>query len=245
MIFQKREDMLRWLYCQDDKAIINYCYESIKERVERKKLIYTPCQVEVRSCKTIPSIISYLRASHTNNYYQWCSNSFNLKKRFIDFDNLDFTNRKPIIQTDSREQLPLFNENINKLDFGDYKITIKKNIYFERKSLSDFIGTLSNGFNRFEREIQRANKNYLIIIIEALLDSCLHFNNQSVVFSKLRITPEYIFRHVRDLLQAYPNIQFLFVKNRDEMKRIMIKIANYKNDFTQIDWQLAYDLKLI
>ena len=67
------------------------------------------------------------------------------------------------IYVDTREQKPLDFENLNKqiknLKFGDYAFSDRdSNTYIERKSVSDFIGTLSGGFDRFTREIERAGE---------------------------------------------------------------------------------------
>jgi len=86
-----------------------------------------------------------------------------------------------IIQ-DTREQSPLtFNHKyivdvrIEKLDYGDYGAELgdgrRLPLYFERKSLNDFWGTLTQGYSRFKQEFARAQagKARLIIIVEASL----------------------------------------------------------------------------
>jgi len=112
--------------------------------------------------------------------------------------------------------------------------------------LSDFISTLSvKNFDRFEREIQRAEKEniYLIVLIEDTLNNALSFKYLPYISKKIRVTPEFIFRNVRILTQKYPHIQFLFVKDREESSRIIKKIFFSNCIYNKIDLQLAYDIK--
>lgn len=66
----------------------------------------------------------------------------------------------PTILTDSREQAPLkfttFSTEISTLATGDYSVKgLEDTITVERKSVSDLIGSLTSGRERFQREIQR------------------------------------------------------------------------------------------
>jgi ERCC4-type nuclease len=80
---------------------------------------------------------------------------------------------------DTREQLPLefcgvlFGEiKRAKLDVGDYGATWHNApipIYFERKSIGDLFGTMTNGYERFKKEMARAKESgvKLVLLIEA------------------------------------------------------------------------------
>ena len=86
------------------------------------------------------------------------------------------------IIVDTREQkgleedfigMPFVSAIINrKLDVGDYGCRYENNYevpaYFERKSISDLFGTMTSGYARFRREMQRAksSKSKLILLIE-------------------------------------------------------------------------------
>jgi hypothetical protein len=60
-----------------------------------------------------------------------------------------------------------------------------------------------------------------------------------------RVTPDFIFHNVRDLIQQYPHIQFLFVDGRQECVRIVKKLLLSDVLKDKFDLQLAYDLKLL
>jgi len=87
---------------------------------------------------------------------------------------------------DTREQLELLfqDEFITEcervpLPVGDYSCEFKNGyqcpVCFERKSLNDLFGTLSKGYDRFKREIERAKSLdiKLIIVIEGTLTDVL------------------------------------------------------------------------
>tara|TARA_Y100000401_G_scaffold86599_1_gene71908 strand:- start:164 stop:679 length:516 start_codon:yes stop_codon:yes gene_type:complete len=160
-----------------------------------------------------------------------------------------------LIYIDSREQKPLnisdFPTEVKGLKFGDYCLNDKSkthNTYIERKSVPDLIGTLSSGLERFKNEINRAAEEeaYMVILVERKLEECLAFNRLSHVYKKnTRVTPDFIFHNVRDLIQEFPHIQFLFANGRKECVRIVKKLLLSDVLKDKFDLQLAYDLKLL
>ena len=82
-----------------------------------------------------------------------------------------------VILVDSREQKPLEFDHpyitdiiATKLDIGDYAVRFKDGyippFYFERKTLGDLFSSLTNDYERFKKEIQRATEsNYILIIV--------------------------------------------------------------------------------
>ena len=119
--------------------------------------------------------------------------------------------------------------------------------YIERKSITDFIGTLSGGYDRFCREIERASAADvdLIVLVERPIQECLSFQYLSYVSKKIKVTPEFVFHNVREIIQKYPNVQFLFVDGREECVRVMKNIFFSDGHFRNYDLQLMYDLKLL
>ena len=84
---------------------------------------------------------------------------------------------QPTIQIDTREQLPLtirrYAVEVCKLDFGDYGIKGHSDLnnpafIVERKSLSDLIGSLTSGRDRFFREVEGLRRfRFAGLVIEA------------------------------------------------------------------------------
>ena len=80
------------------------------------------------------------------------------------------------ILIDTREQKPLkFKHKYitscvsHTLPYGDYACQFTDGhvpcFYFERKSISDLFGTLGKGYSKFKREIERAQKDKVTLII--------------------------------------------------------------------------------
>lgn len=238
--FNSKTNLQAWLKAQTDGTARQYLTRLLKARQEAKGLVYAPTQVELRTLVS-PSIIYY--NTFFGNYYDLAA-SLGMKNKH-NLIKPTFIAAKPKIQVDTREKLPLkFNQPFlhEKLDFGDYKFSAKgKEIVFERKSLIDFIGTLSVGLERFVKEIKRAD--YMIVIVETKLESALAFNQLPYVQRYTKLQPAYIFHNVRALLQEHPNIQFLFVDGRVKCAEMMYKIFNIKEDYKRMDLQFLHDSK--
>jgi hypothetical protein len=251
--FNDKNNMKKWLKEQPLEKAQEYCKNLLIKRKKDKNLMYSPTQIELRTIMS-PSIIFYNKIF--DDYYDICS-SIGLENKFIHPNNItsQFQNKlttKDTIYVDTREQSWLKFDipfEIKTLSFGDYSCSNENcNCYIERKSLSDFISTLSvKNFDRFKNEIEKAQKNnsYLIVIVEEKLASALSFQYLPHISKKIKATPEYIFHNVRSLIQEYSNLQFLFVDGRNEMKIAIESIFASKCFYNKVDLQLAYDMKLL
>lgn len=253
--FNTRTNQRKWLESQKPEESRKYLTGLIKKRIEEKNITVAPCQVELRTLMA-PSIIFYEK--FFKDYYELCS-SLGLEKRYIQPKQTivakTYKNRKDLkVYVDTREQLPLkFNipsEN-RALKFGDYALNDKSltcNCYVERKTLADFISTISvMNYDRFCREIERAKEDdaQLIVLVEESLSNALSFPFLPHISKKIKATPEYIFHKVRGLIQKYDHVQFLFVDGRKEAVRVIEKIFFSECMHKKIDLQLAYDKKTL
>lgn len=258
--FNSRTNLRMWLKSQTQQDAKDYCSSLIVNRKAEKELIYSPSQVELRSILSPP--IQYYNELF-GDYYKLCS-ELGLKNKYGKFNDIisgsEWNKPEYKIFIDTREQRPLrFNNReveIRKLDYGDYAFNSKMatcNCYIERKGLSDLIGTLSGGYERFLKEIERAKDNEanLVILVESKFNNALYFNeqrksyNKERVFKNVKATPEFIFHRIRNLIQRYPHIQFLFVNGRKEAARVIERIFTCGCVYKKIDLQLAYDLKIL
>jgi hypothetical protein len=73
----------------------------------------------------------------------------------------------------------------------------------------------------------------------------LSFQYLDYVSKKIKVTPEFVFFNVRELIQKYSNVQFLFVDGRADCVKIMKKIFFSNGEYKKYDLQLMYDLKLL
>lgn len=239
--FISKTTMKQWLRSQPIEIVKNYCRELLQKRIEKKGLVYCPTQVEMRSTMLPP--VSFYEEIF-GDYEAFCA-ELGLKSRFIDTNqykaNTDF------IYVDSREQSPLsfnFPVQVTNLSYGDYHC-LETNLYFERKELGDLISTISQGFDRFINEIERAKYNNanLVVLVETNLTKSLSFSYLPWISKKIKATPDFIFSRIRELLQKYANLQFLFVDGRVKAAKIIEYI--YTKNLYNCDYQLLYDTKLL
>ena len=245
--FNSKRNLKSWLKEAPLEKARKYCKGLLTKRKREKGLKYTPTEVEIIF----------------EDYYKLCE-KMGLKNKLSPFPPQDLDGKikfkeefdeDHLIYVDSREQNPLQIKDspteVKGLKFGDYCLNDKKktgNCYIERKSVPDLIGTLSAGLERFENEIKRAEEEdaYMVILVERKLEECLAFNKLPYVYKKnTRVTPDFIFHNVRELIQKFPHIQFLFVNGRVECVRIVKKLLLTQILKTKFDLQLAYDLKLL
>lgn len=253
--FQNRTNFKNYLKTLSEENKKDFCLEIIKKRKNFKNLIFTPCEVELKSLICPP--VSYLSAlfDGLEEYYNQCE-KMGLKNRFSCPDPIaeeagDLDKNAKTIAIDTREQKALkFDNNyktvIETLPYGDYTSKLNNNfVYIERKSLQDFIGTLSSGLERFQKEIERAaiDNKYLIVLIEYNLNKALNFHYSKYIKKFTKCTPDFIFSNMRNLIQTYSNLQFLFVDSREESARVVPKILSNQKYFSGIDLQLMYNLK--
>jgi ERCC4-type nuclease len=152
-----------------------------------------------------------------------------------------------IIKVDTREQAPITFDvtgsisrvDITGLPFGDYwaewepgtekaGYNCEMPVAFERKSISDLFGTLTGGYERFKRELQRAKENNfkLILIVEGTMSEVLAGTKYS------EVKGESIMKTMFTLWMKYDLVP-VFCPNRSEMRRYMIETfeaigRNYK-----------------
>ena len=246
-------NLKKWLKDKPLEEAKTYCQTIITKRKHDKDIKYAPTQIELRTVLSPP--IQYYNEIFFD-YYGLCErldliNKYQNPTGIIDGKEYDKEEYKILIDTREQKPLKFERETISqKLDYGDYAFSHPEqtcNCHIERKSLSDFIGTISGGYDRFINEIERAKENdaYLIILVEETLSNALSFQYLPHISKKIRATPDFIFHRVRNLIQDYPNIQFLFVNGRKESSRMVELIFTSGCAYKKIDLQLAYDTKIL
>ena len=218
--FNTKTNLKTWLKRQTENKRKSYCEEILKKRIEEGKSFIAPTQVELRSIMSPP--VQYYE-SLFGSYEELCRN-LGFKNRFHLYPNREILKRmikvnSTEIAIDTREQKPIkFSRPtiVKKLDYGDYTLhdeELAVGCFIERKSINDLIGTMSGGLERFKKEIERAieDESYIIVLVERPITECMAFDKLPYVSKKIKATPDFIFKNIRDLLQSYYDIQFLFV----------------------------------
>lgn len=245
--FTGRDNMKQW-FIKYPLLAKDYAKKLLSKRKTEKNLTHPPCETELRSIM-IPAAHWFEEAF--GSYNKVCEELGYTIRFTNEFDKIVYPElpKNVVLICDTREQkeldidMPVVDQ---KLDVGDYGLAGKhdKKIYIERKSLNDFVGTLSGGFDRFEREIKRAQESgsYLVLLVEADINQVLGFN----YLPQMRFTktnPAHIFKNLRDLLHKYDNIQPLFVKDRKTAAEMVIKLLSLGEEVKKIDLQYRWEKK--
>lgn len=133
-----------------------------------------------------------------------------------------------IIYQDTREQLPLkFKLDkgdelvVKTLPFGDYWASPTKEsnefpVMFERKGLGDLFGTMTAGYDRFKREMERAKQMecHLILVIEGSLRR-VHEGYEHSQFDGASMLKKLATLHVKY------DLEYHFCNDREEMARLI------------------------
>lgn len=241
--FVDKKNLNKWCNLYPEKGIAwgkNY----LKYRKEEKGLIRAPHHVELRSLYS-PNVRYFEKYS---DYAEICKNiKFDVK---FDYKKEITTTQLPkgykiIIDTREQSALSLKNSYVDTLKFGDYALAgdLDKGVRIERKSLNDLVGSFGKDIERLKKEMARAKEAnaYLVILIEKDINKSLSFDYQyETRFAK--VSPDHVFKNIRDCIKEFDNIQFLFVDGRKEASRILIKLFEMSEEVKTIDLQYFYEI---
>lgn len=243
--FLNTSNLVAWADYAPPEEVKNYLLKRLEWRIQTKKLKYAPNSIEMKLFD-LPDIDLYRR--FFGSYYEAC-NILKImpllpKNIMADFFKKDESLDQLKILIDTREQQPLhFPRSMKmKLDFGDYAIGAPHYdyTYVDRKSESDFKSTLSNGFDRFKREIERAKNfsSFIFVVVETSIESIIANNN----FGPYQANLSYIWHNTRVLSHEYrDHCQFLFTGSRQMSEFLIPKILFHGRKLWEVDLQYFLD----
>lgn len=243
--FANRQQLNIWLKTAGKREASDYILRQLKNRIETKKLSRGPSHLELE-LYGLPSIDAYKRffGSYTKACIEAGAKPLFYKNITEDFFLDDIMMSEIEVVVDTREQKPLdfVNPKVMKLDFGDYTTTGKNytKTFVDRKSESDFKSTMSTGFKRFTKELERARdfNSYLYIVTESSIDKIKRNNNYSTHKSKL----DYIWHNMRVLSHEFADTcQFIFSGDRNASKKIILKLLTSGDSLWNTDVQYFID----
>jgi len=243
--FSTRSQLIKWCMSRPKNEVKTYALSKLVERVKSKSLSLAPNHLELKISQ-LPDIDVYKYAF--GSYSEACKQA-GVKPLFgskIDqeFFNSDSHFKDLNILIDTREQKPLVFEKSEelKLDFGDYTIGGEdyNYTYVDRKAEQDFKGTLSGGFERFKRELDRVKRfdSYLFIVVESDLNK-IYKNNK---FIKHKSNLNFIYHNMRLLTHMYSgHCQFIFTGSRKNSESIVPKLLKLGKSLWDVDMQYYID----
>lgn len=244
--FNNRSELQKWTKSVDKSLVYDYLVNYLNKRKELKGITNIPGFLESKTL-IIPNP-SYLMLTFGAEVWARLEKDTGLKAKY-NYEDLIIKKKKLLIKVDNREQRPLtflgHDTEFGTIKQGDYSIKDSK-IVVDRKMLSDGLNTLSKGFDRFKRELARAEKagEYLIMLIEEKFSNLESF--EYLPHTKYTKTnKDFIFHRIRELLQEFNNFQVCCVDGRLQAAETIVNIFNLENDIHKIDLQYYIEKGLI
>ncbi len=245
--FNSRENFANWVREEPNQAKVReFCLRSLKDRLSKKGSDSLPAQVELKSLM-LPSVFGWEKLfGSTENFVKALDdNDIQPKYNYTEIPTVK-SGKDFVIYEDSREQMPLLLDckvEKLKLPVGDYTISKEyfSDVYVERKSLNDLVGTLTGGLERFENEIKKAKdlSSYIVVLVEDLFQEVYHYVSTNRYTKK--VNGAHIFHVIRRLMSEYDNIQFLFAGNRRTASEICVKILKMGSQVRNVDLEYLKD----
>jgi len=143
------------------------------------------------------------------------------------------------IVIDSREQKPwsfpdYCKTTVAKIDSGDYSLFGDSQFSIERKEKNDFLGTISKGWARFCRELNRmdqAGYKIKVIIIECNFEEfCFSEHNGQIIppaHEHYMLTPQFIYKRIAELTMR--GVSVLFAGDSSKASEMAYRILIERN----------------
>ncbi len=228
--FASKVTLKKWLETNPE-AGWTWSKQWLARRKEEKQLKYAPCQVDLRTLCTpsMPYFDGPLGASEGGYYGVTGALGFAPRYKAARPVRTPLSSSAIIVQ-DTREQTPVRFPGdrrviIDTLNVGDYALADPHDVgvRIERKSISDFCGTLSarkvtrkggrkgdgttedSAYDRFDRELARAKDAglYVVMMVEGSL-STVQSVNYLPQYKWIKASSDYLFHNLRELLAKYP-----------------------------------------
>lgn len=247
--FSNSSEIDEWAKNTKDEEVQEVILEMLQNRIKEKNLQYAPNHLEL-ILNEMPHIDLYKK--YFSSYSAVCRKldvrpllHKYIKKEFLTLDkNLEQIE----ILVDSREQDPLkfTHQRKQKLDFGDYTASSKHytKTYIERKSETDFKSTMTVGYERFLRELDRVKEfdSYLHIVVESSIDKIIKNNGSGAHKSNLK----FVWHQMRVIAHKYPNnCQFIFSGGRTRSKNLIHWLLYQGEEVWGADLQFYIDKRIL
>ena len=240
--FLNVRNMRKWCKTAPKEEVKKYIVNTFKSRMESKGLSSIPPDIYLKTAG-MPDINMCIDVF--GSYNALCK-EFGmlpmLSRQLPNEFNNNYENTR--IFVDTREQHPLVFKNSEslKLDVGDYAVMGEDFDYtfVDRKSYQDFCSTVTTGYSRFVKEIERCKSldSFLFVVVDTAFENMHYENSRSAHKYKL----DYVFFQMREIQAKYSDCcQFVFSGSREHSVEIIPKILVLGKKLWRVD--LQYFLK--
>lgn len=237
--FNFKSNLFEWLKANPQAK--EYALKILTDRAAEKETTRYPSHVELKSLFS-PSLMGFEKIFGGFGEFQQAAKVAGLTGLGYEKPLLKEGDMK--ISQDTREQYPLKFDlpvTVQKLACGDYcpDGDFFCDLFIERKSLADLAGTLTQGLERFEREIERAANLgfYLVVLVECRFSDLEDYSPNNS-FSR-KISGAYLLNKIRKLMNN--NIQFLFSSSRARSAELTEKIFRMGEQAKRVDLEFLKD----
>lgn len=129
------------------------------------------------------------------------------------------------------------------LQQGDYAITgLESQLVIERKSLEDLFGTLSEGRDRFTRELERITDccRQGVVIVEApwsVISAPEHFRSNW----RSRLRPQSVIGSIQSAMVKFPKVHWMCLPSRREAEWSAFQLMRFTFERHQKRWSQQFD----
>lgn len=224
--FRNKKNMYLWLSTVGELEKSEYCRNSFKRHMEDRTLEFAPNHLYLMTHPRLPKK-EFFEDEELRGIFKTYGMKEIFKKSISECPDFENVPKDMVILQDTREQAPLrfkMESQVMKLDFGDYTANGDNYayIYVDRKSETDFKGTMSAGFERFCRELDRVRQfeSYLFIVVESDFRQ-IYLNNNALPHDR-RTNLAYTWENMRNIISKYSDIcQFVFTSSRENSSLVI------------------------
>jgi hypothetical protein len=247
--FSNNVEMEKWAATADQEHVQQILLDILGKRIISKNLQYAPNHLELKLLD-LPNIEIY--KTYFGSYNEACRRlqvepllNKSIKGKFLK-DSKNLNDMEILI--DTREQTPLkfSNSKSHKLDFGDYTASgdYYNKTYVDRKSETDFKSTMTVGFERFRKELERAKNfdSFMYIVTESSIDKIINNNSFGAHKSNLK----FVWHQMRILSHEFArNCQFIFSGGRNRSQNLIPKLLEAGEEMWHSDVQYYIDKRIL
>ena len=243
--FLSVKNMREWCKSAPKEEVKKYIVNTFESRMESKGLSSIPPDIYLKTAG-MPDINMCIDVF--GSYNALCKKFGMLPMLSRQLPNEFYKNYEDTrIFVDTREQNPLIFKNNQqlKLDVGDYAVMGEDFDYtfVDRKSYQDFCSTVTNGYRRFIKEIERCKslESFLFVVVEAPFDELENENKKN--FKKFKL--DYVFHQMREIQADYSDCcQFIFSGSRQDSIDLIPKILVLGKKLWRVDLQYFWNKKI-
>lgn len=247
--FSNNVELEKWAATAEREHVQQILLDMLSKRIISKDLQYAPNHLELKLLD-LPEIEIY--KIFFGSYNEACRRlqvepllNKSIKSKFLK-ENKNLNDIEILIDTREQNPLKFPNSKSHKLDFGDYTATGEyyNKTYIDRKSETDFKSTMTVGFDRFKKELQRTVDfdSFLYIVVESSTEKVIRNNN----FGPHKSNLTFVWHQMRVLSHEFARrCQFVFSGGRKRSENLIPILLDAGPEMWHSDIQYYIDKRIL